>query len=196
MRGTLRFGPALTGALMLASTVASGPARAAEGMPQLDFANPLMLAQIVWLAIIFYALYLLLGRWALPQVAEVLAMRASTIREDLDVARAAKLRADAAVTELTAATREAHARAQAQVNEAVASARADQARQAASLGADLDRQLAEAEERITAARTAAMGALRQVAGEAAGVLVARLTGQTPEPHLVDAAVGHAMTQRG
>ena len=44
-------------------------------MPQLDFANPLTIAQIVWLAIIFFTLYLLLSRWALPQVAEVLEVR-------------------------------------------------------------------------------------------------------------------------
>ena len=32
-----------------------------KGMPQLDFKNPLTISQVVWLAIIFFALYLLLS---------------------------------------------------------------------------------------------------------------------------------------
>lgn len=182
---------ALGGSLLLAAHAA----QAAEGMPQLDFANPLMLAQIVWLVIIFVVLYLILGRWALPQVGEVLQHRAQTIAADLDVARAAKAQADAAVAEQRTATREAQARAQAAVNEAVATARAQQAEQAASLGAQLDAQLAEAEQRIAAARNAAMGALREVAGEAAGTLVTRLTGRPPNPGGLDRAVSDALRAR-
>ena len=71
----------------------SSAAHAAEkGMPQLNFANPLTLAQVVWLAIIFFALYLLLDRWALPKVSEVLDMRASKIAADLDAAKQARIK--------------------------------------------------------------------------------------------------------
>lgn len=187
----MRCLPALGAALLL---FASAQARA-EGMPQLDFANPLLVSQVVWLAIIFFALYLLLGHWALPRMGAVLKMRADTIAADLDAARAAKAQADAAVVELTSAARSAQARAQAEVNEAVASARAQQAAQAATLGAQLDSQLAEAEQRISAARQSAMGALREVAGETATTLVARLTGRAPEPASLDRAVGDALTAR-
>ena len=165
-------------AILLLAVAASAHA---EGMPQLDFANPLMLAQIVWATLIFVGLYLLLGHWALPQLGSVLQLRADTIAADLDAARAAKAQADGAVAEMTTATRDAQARAQAEVNDAVTAARAQQAEQAATLGAELDRQLAEAEQRIGAARQAAMGALREVAGDAAGALVSRLTGRSPEP---------------
>ena len=181
---------ATTGIFLVAASSAH-----AEGMPQLDFGSPLMLAQIVWATLIFVGLYLLLGHWALPQLGSVLQMRADTIAADLDAARAAKAQADGAVTEMTTATRDAQARAQAQVNEAVSTARAQQAEQAATLGAELDRQLAEAEQRIGAARQAAMGALREVAGDAAGALVSRLTGRSPDPASLDRAVSDVLVAR-
>lgn len=44
-------------------------------MPQLDFGNPLMIAQIVWLLIIFGLLYFALSNYALPRVESVLEAR-------------------------------------------------------------------------------------------------------------------------
>ena len=70
---------------------------AKKGMPQLDFHNPLTISQVVWLAIIFCVLYVLLSKWALPQVASVLDARAGAIAADLDAARGAKQGADAAI---------------------------------------------------------------------------------------------------
>jgi len=81
-------------ALLLASSAFAEEHK--KGMPQLDFHNPLTISQVVWLAIIFFALYLLLSKWALPQVAGVLEMRAGKIAADLDAARAAKAGADKA----------------------------------------------------------------------------------------------------
>ena len=60
----------------------------AEGMPQLDFANPLTTSQVVWGAIIFALLYFVLSRFALPRVAEVIEQRAQHIAADLETARA------------------------------------------------------------------------------------------------------------
>lgn len=180
-------------------TLLSSAAMAAEqkeGMPQLDFANPLMLAQVVWLAVIFLALYLLLSRWALPQVAGVLEARAVAIGNDLEAARRAKGEADAAVAELTAATREAQATAQAEIATAVAQAKEAAARRSAALTEKLDAQLVAAEQRISAARSAALGALRQVAAETTEVLVTRLTGIAPGAGAADQAVAAVMAERG
>jgi F-type H+-transporting ATPase subunit b len=167
-----------------------------KGMPQLDFGNPLTIAQVVWLAIIFVVLYMLLDRWALPQVAEVLEMRAATIGADLEAARAAKAEADAAVAELTAATRSAQAGAQSQITAAVDAAKAEAAARNAEQNAKLEAQLAEAEHRIAAARAAAVGALRSVATETAALVVHRLSGLAPDAHAIDAAVGDALAARG
>lgn len=167
----------------------------AEGMPQLDFKNPLTISQVVWLAIIFAILYQLLAHWALPQVAAVLEARAEAISRDLEAARQAKAESDAAVASLTVATQQAQAAAQAEIASAVAAAKQVTASQSAELHARLDAQLAEAEQRIDAARTAAMGALRQVATETAAVMVARLTGQPAAAATLEAAVNDALAAR-
>jgi F-type H+-transporting ATPase subunit b len=184
-------------ALLLAPSVAFAAEEPAKsgGMPQLDFANPLTTSQIVWMVIIFAVLYLLLSRWALPQVGEVVEKRAGMIAADLETARQAKAEADAAVEELTVATRKAHADAQSQIAAALAEAKAAAAKQAEEMNRRLEAQLSEAEGRIQAARQSAMGALRQVAAETASSVVARLTGQAPAPEAVDGAVGQALAAR-
>ena len=165
-------------------------------MPQLDFSNPLTIAQVVWMAIIFGLLYYILARYALPQVAEVLEGRASRIAVDLDSARAAKAQADAAVAEITEAGRRAAAEAQAGISTAVAQAKAEAAEQSRAADESLNAQLAVAERRIGEARKSAMGALREVATETAGLVVSRLTGQPADAASVDAAVAHAMQAPG
>jgi F-type H+-transporting ATPase subunit b len=166
-----------------------------EGMPQLNFANPMTTAQVVWLALIFGLLYLLLSRWGLPKVAEVLEFRAASIGRDLEAARTAKEDADAAIAELTAATRSAHAAAQAEVAGAMDAAHKASLAQAVELNAKLEAQLASAEARIDAARKAALGALKQVATETTQVVIDRLTGTRFDPAMVEAAVGSAMAAR-
>jgi F-type H+-transporting ATPase subunit b len=167
----------------------------AAGMPQMDFANPLTTSLMVWGVLIFFVLYLLLSRWALPQVGAVLQTRAGVIGKDLDLARAAQQAADAAVAELTEATRVAHASAQAEVAGAVAAAKAAVAAQAAVLNARLEGQLAAAERQIGQARAAALGALRQVATETAMEVVGRLSGIAADAQAVDRAVGQALAAR-
>ena len=89
--------------LLLAAFLLLPAAARAEGMPQLDFANPLTTSQVVWGAIIFAVLYVLASRFALPKVAAVLEERATHIAPTWRRA-GAKHKADAAVAELTAAT--------------------------------------------------------------------------------------------
>jgi F-type H+-transporting ATPase subunit b len=185
----------LASAGMILLTSSAYAEEAQKGMPQLDFANPLTISQVVWLAIIFFALYLLLSRWALPQVESVLEARAGTIAADLDAARAAKAEADAAMAEMMAATHKAQADAQAQVTSAVDAAKAEAAAQAVVANAKLDAQLAAAEQRIATARAAALGALREVATTTTTDVVTRLAGFTPDTATIDGAVGRALAAR-
>jgi F-type H+-transporting ATPase subunit b len=181
----------------LAAAVICVPAAAmAQGMPQLDFKNPLTTSHVGWGIVIFILLYVLLSRWALPQVGAVLQMRAAAIARDLEAARIAKTAVDAAIAELTEATRAAQAGAQTEINRAVDTANAPPAEQSAHLNERLEAQLASAERQIGAARAAALGALRQVATETAMNVVGRLTGVAANPQAVDAAVGAALTARG
>ena len=168
----------------------------AAGMPQLDFATPLTLSQVIWGIIIFAVLYILLSRQGLPLVASVLEERASHIARDLDSARAAKATADAGLADASAATAKARAEAQASINAAVEEAKKAAAAQAEALNARLEARLQDAEAQIHQARTAAMGALRQVATETAATVVTRLTGSPPDPARLEQAVGSALTSRG
>ncbi len=168
----------------------------AAGMPQLDFKNPLMISQVVWLVIIFSFLYVLLARWALPKVAGVLEARATSIAADLDLARDAKAKSDAAVAAMNEATRKAHAAAQAEIAAAVERSKENAAAQTAELNARLEAQLAAAEARIGAARAGAMQALREVATDTADVVVTRLTGRAPGRAALDQAVAAVLAARG
>jgi F-type H+-transporting ATPase subunit b len=184
-----RFGLPLLPALLLPV------AARAEGMPQLDFANPLTTSQVVWGAIIFALLYWLLSRVGLPKVGEVIEERARHIAADLDAARASKASADTAAKEVADATARARAEAQASINAALDAAKGEAAARIVALNERLEKQLQDAEAQINAARTSAMRALREVATDTAATVIGRLTGAPPDPQRLDGAVGAALAAR-
>ena len=168
----------------------------AAGMPQLDFSTPLTISQVVWGAIIFYVLYKVLQRAGLPKVAEVLEERAGHIHRDLEGAREAKAKADTGIAEAAAATAKARSEAQAAITSALEEAKKSAAAQSEILNAQLEVRLKEAETQIAQAQSAAMSALRQVATEAAGTVITRLTGVAPDSASLDRAVHAALSARG
>lgn len=168
----------------------------AEGMPQLDFKTPLTLSQVVWGAIIFVVLYILLSRTGLPMVASVLEERGAKIARDLEEARSAKAGADAGMDEAAQATAKARSDSQAAINAALEEAKKAAAVQAETLNARLETQLKDAETQIGQARASAMGALRQVATETAATVVTRLTGAAPDAGRLNNAIGSALAARG
>ena len=190
MKPLRRVIPFATGLLML-------PAAAmAEGMPQMDFKNPLTTSQVVWGAIIFIVLYIVASKFALPKVGAVLEERAAHIANDLEAAQGSKLKADAGMAEAAAAIAKARAEAQTAINAALDAAKGTAAEQSAVLNARLEKQLSDAETQIAQARSQAMAALREVATETAATVVARLTGQAPDPQRLSGAIGAALAARG
>jgi len=188
---------ALTALAMLpaVASFAAGPEEHAGGMPQLRFNDPLLVAQVVWLLAIFALLYVLMAGVALPRVAKVLAARRGRIDGDLEAARAAKDRADAALADHRSATARARAEAQAQVAAAVARAQDELTAKTDAMNVKLAQQIEAAEAQIAAARNAAMGALRQVSADTAAAVVARIAGGA-DRSLVDAAVDRELAARG
>lgn len=180
-------------ALLLCS--AAQAAESNGGMPQLEFGNPLLIAQVVWMLLIFAALYWLVKNKGLPLVESVLEERRARIQGDLEAAHAAKASADAAMAEHREATAKARAEAQAAIAGALQAAQAEAEKRAEVLNAKLTEQVAAAEARIDSARSSAMGALRDVATDTAEALVQKLLGAA-DRGAIGAAVGREMAARG
>jgi F-type H+-transporting ATPase subunit b len=164
-------------------------------LPQMDLKNPLTLDQLGWMAVIMVVLYLLLSRWALPEMGKVLANRAAAIERDLTAARAAKTAADQAAQELNATLKHARHAAQAQVAASVERAKAEAALNAAALHAKLEEKLAQSEAQIEAGRAQAMAAIKPVAEQAAQSILLRLTGVAPEDGQLGQRVDDALAAR-
>ncbi len=189
----------LAATLPVAAMAASSGSVPVDGMPQLAFGHPeqgpLLIGQIVWQLIIFGALVYIMAHIALPKVGAVIEGRHSRIAADLEAAQAAKTEADAAMAAHRAATEQARAAARTQVATAMQAAQAESDAKAAVLNERLNGQIAEAEARIEASRTAAMGALRGVATETTQALLTKLVGRA-DAAAVDAAVSRELTARG
>jgi F-type H+-transporting ATPase subunit b len=149
-------------------------------------------SQLVWLAICFVLLYLLMSKVAIPRIGGILASRKQSVAGDLAAANQLKAQSDEALKAYEASLAEARGRAQAMANETRdrLNAEADQARKA--LEAQLQDKLAAAERSIAATKTAAMANVRSIAVESTGAIVERLTGRAPAPAAVEAAVEGAL----
>ena len=145
-------------------------------MPQLD--PSVFSPQLVWLAITFAVLYLVMARSALPKVANVLEERADRIADDLQLSEDLKDESKA----LEANYEKTHAEAKAEANRILGEAREkmqgeiDAKRNEAEgkISAEVD----AADARIDAAKTDALGDLEDMAIEACGAIVERLTGKS------------------
>jgi len=163
-------------------------------MPQLEFAD--YAPQLVWLAISFVALYLLMARVALPGIAAVLADRERRIADDLDRAERLKAEADSVLAAYDKALAEARGAAQAEAQKATATLAADAGTRDRAFAAALAAKTQAAEARIAAAMTAALVELRTVAADVAAAAVAKLIGATPPGDRVQAAVEATIEGRG
>ena len=143
-------------------------------MPQLHFAD--FPPQLVWLAISFVVLYLLMARVALPRISEVLETRAERIRDDLDKAAALKAEAEAAMAAYQKLRAEARAQALAMTRETSAKLAEAAAARQAELAAALTAKTKQAESQIAKAKSEATVALKSVAVEAARAAARRLVG--------------------
>lgn len=175
----------------VALLAASGSAAAKPaGMPQLDFHS--FAPQLVWLAIAFVALYLIMSRMAVPAISDTLARRQAKIQGDLDAAEKANEETRALVAayqKSLADSREAArgvTRQQGEADAGVASAQLGQ------LHERLNAQIADAEKRIAKQRDDVMAGLEQMANEIAQGAYAKLAGQPADAGQLGAKVSSAV----
>jgi len=162
-------------------------------MPQLDIST--FTPQLVWLAIWFVVLYLLMAKLAMPRIAK--AMEARRRRREDDLARAAQLKAEAeaanAAYQKTLA--EARAQAQAAIKETSDRLAAEAAKQQRALAATLAEQIEAAERRIAATKEQALAEVRGIAVDVGRSVVEKLTGAVPDAAKMAAAVDSSLSGR-
>jgi F-type H+-transporting ATPase subunit b len=151
-------------------------------------------SQLLWLALTFVALYLLMSRIALPRIGSILEQRRARIADDVAAAQRFKDQSDAALAAHEKVRNEARSRAQALANETRAKASAAAAARRKEVDAKLNLQVVEAEKAIAVTRAGAMRNVRGMAGEVAGAIVEQLTGTAPARAEVERAV-HAVLER-
>ncbi|MDJ0893646.1 MAG: F0F1 ATP synthase subunit B' [Alphaproteobacteria bacterium] len=164
-------------------------------MPQLEQIDTYV-SQLFWLAITFAALYIFLRKVVLPGIGEILEERQERIRSDLDKAAQLKENAEEVREAYEASLSEGRSQAQRVIREAADAAAQEATRQQAALGEKIASDIAEAENRIAAAREEALANLRSVAGELAQDVVQRMIGARADGAAADRAVDAASKERG
>jgi len=155
-------------------------------MPQLDLAT--FPPQLIWLAITFIILYLLMSRLALPRVGNIIAARRTKIDGDLEKASAMKAEAEAVIAAYERALSQARLEAQATLKETTDRLNAAAAERQRQIGEKLAAETGAAERRIADAKNLALADLRGVAMDLARAVTAKLTGETVD----DARTGMAV----
>lgn len=163
---------ALAGGLATFATVGSA---AAAGMPQLDVHT--FAPQLVWLAIAFLILYLVMSRLAVPAIADTLAKRQAKIQGDLDAAEKANEETRALVAAYEKRLADAREEARRLTRERGEADSAAAAAHFSELHDRLAKQIDEAEKRIALQRDDVMAGLEHMARDIGQDVYAKLSGQ-------------------
>ena len=148
-------------------------------------------SQLLWFAITFGALYLLMSRIALPQIGSIIDKRKARIEGDLKEAERLRGETDKAIAAYEQALADARKNAHSIAEETRNSIKADLDGKRKSVEDDLGKKVAEAEARISRNKDEALGRVNEIAVDTTTALVMRLTGEANAAD-VDAAVAEAV----
>jgi len=162
-------------------------------MPQLDPTS--FSPQLIWLAITFVVLFLLMAKVALPRVGAAIERRKEQIDGDLDRATKLKAEIDIVIQAYERALTEARAQANATVNETKERLAEIAAKRQAAAVAALNEKTAAAETRIATAKAEALANVRTIALDAARAATARLIGDEIDEAQVATTVDQVMKGR-
>jgi F-type H+-transporting ATPase subunit b len=162
-------------------------------VPQLEVST--FVPQMVWLAITFVILYLLMAGIGLPRVGRIIDIRRHRIDDDLARAGQLKSEAEAVLAAYQETLAKARAEAQAAVKETTDRMAAEAAERQRQLSETLTRQTAEAERQIAAAKQRALSEMQGLATEVARSVTEKVTGSAADPANLAAAVDRALAER-
>lgn len=188
MRGLIR----VVGGLALTVAAGTGAASAAN-LPQLNSEH--YSSQVIWLAVSFLALYLIMWRGVLPRISRVLEERQNRIEGNLERAEVIRREAQATAEAYEKSVAEARGAAQAVIAKARDKLAADAAAHHAQLTERLNAEIAEAEGRILAAKNEAMANLRDLAVEVSSTVAERLVGEAIDPRVLGKVVDGVLKER-
>jgi F-type H+-transporting ATPase subunit b len=175
---------------MATSAHTSAPGGAKPPFP--PFNKDTFASQLVWLAIFFIALYVLMWKVVIPRIGGIVEARRERIEGDLAEAGRLKAQSDAALNAYEQSLAEARTRAQELANETRERLNAESEARRKKLEAELNSKLAEAEKSIAATKAAAMANVRGITTETAGAIVQRLIGTPPAAKAIEDAVADVL----
>ncbi|KAB2919520.1 MAG: F0F1 ATP synthase subunit B [Hyphomicrobiaceae bacterium] len=132
--------------------------------------------QLIWLALTFGLLYLILSRVALPRVGEVIEERSDRIKRDLGQAEKLKEETEQALAAYEQALAEARGKANAIAKSMRDNLTAEVDKERAKVEALIAQKLTEAEARIAQTKSKALASVNDIATDIAGAIVTKLTG--------------------
>ena len=163
------------------------------GKPQFPpFNKETFASQLIWFAIFFVALYVIIARFAIPRIGGIVEARRQRVEGDVAEAGRLKEQSEAALKAYEKSLADARGRAQTLANETRdrLNREAEEARK--RLEAELNRKLTDAEMTIAATKGAAMANVRGIAIDTATAIVQRLIGAAPAGAAVEAAVADVL----
>jgi F-type H+-transporting ATPase subunit b len=164
----------------------AGTEHAPGAFPPFESANFAPL--IIWLALSFGLLYLLMSKIALPRVEGILHARAGKIRDDLTEAHAFRAKSQEAAEAHDKTIADAKTRAQTLAQDTQTKLNGESEAKRHALEADLNGKLAAAEAQIAETKAKAMANVGDIAKEAAAAIVEHITGKPADASAVAAAV--------
>jgi F-type H+-transporting ATPase subunit b len=162
-------------------------------MPQLDVST--FTPQLVWLAITFICLYLLMTGLVLPRIGRVLAVRKDRIEGTLARAHALKNEAEAARDGYDKALTEARAKANSDVNAVIERTKADINAKLDVQSQMLNAKARTAEETLGQAKDKALASVNDVAVEIAKAAAEKLLGGSVDAGKAQAAVAAVRSEK-
>ncbi len=159
-------------------------------MPQLELHD--FAPQLIWLAISFIVLYLIMARVALPRIATVIEERRDRIASDLDQAEQLKQKTEEAIAAYEEALAQARTRALGIAQETREALAGEVEAEKLEVEKQIAAKTAEAETRILDAKSAALAHVNEVAGEVAETIVQELIGGKLTKAEVNQAVSKAL----
>ncbi len=160
-----------------------------KGLPQLKPEESLFVSQLVWLAITFGFLYVMMARFALPKIATVIEERRDKIALDLDQAKDYQQQTEDAIEAYETALQDARARANKTIEETRQRIKAEMDELRSTTEAELDTKLKAAEGDIEKAKQAALGNIRGISVELTHSILSKVSAGGPVP---DALVASAV----